>query len=359
MSCLDWSPSPEAPATPSANGLGSRAYRNCALALVLVAPLFALHLRAQENTGNSAPLGFAPFGFRCGMTPEQVDGSAGKGTAKESPGGLVQLTTAPYPDPVFHSYSLVLAPKRGVVMINALGFNPGAAQEAGLRAAFTSVRDQLSKIYGAPAQDLDLAGNATFWVLGEQNAAPDPGPRHWAAVWNLSPPLKEHIQGIVLDAEQASGYFFLSYECAGIESVPEQVKTAALSQSAVPMAFLPRTSPHIEDAPRAVTVGHQVRYEVTANYYGVKVPVDVAYLDAAGATVKVHAQVPWSFTFTSQPGQSLSLSASNPIDYGYIRCAIYLDGALLRSDSDWGVGTVEVKANATPAKAVTHAEPSR
>ena len=335
--------------------LAAEAWRTLLLGIVVLTPLFAFSLRAQDNT---ALLDSAPFGFRCGMSAEQVIGSVGKAAVKESPGGLLQLVTAVKPNSAFASYSLLIVPKRGVVMINALGFNAGSSKGADLHGAFASAQDGLTRIYGAPAQSLDLAGDATFWVVGAKAAPSEAGPRHWAAVWNLRPPSKELVQGIVLDAEQASGFFFLSYECAAIEGISEQLKDAALSQTAVRTAFLPTTSPPIETAP-ATAAEHQVRYEVTATYYGLKLPVDIAYRDAAGKTVKVSSQVPWTLTFAAQPGQPLSLSAANTIDYGYIRCAIYLDGVLLKKDSDWGVGTVEVKANAVPARAVTHTEPSR
>jgi hypothetical protein len=290
------------------------------------------------------------------MTGPQIIRLVGKTAVKESPEGLLELATAARPDSVFVSYSLVVTPKQGVVMINALGFNANATPGADLHHAFTGLRDRLYGIYGAPDQNLDLAGNATFAVFGGENAAADSGPRHWVAVWNLRPPLRQHIQGVVLDAEQASGFFFLSYQCAGIEAVSEKVKVSALSQAAVPTAFLPTSSPPAEAAPAAADTststpgtGHQVLYKVTTTY--ITVPVDITYRNAAGETQKAHAKAPWTFTFTGQPGQALSLSVSDPIDYGYIECAIYVDGVLLSWDKDWGVGTISAQGKVPPDRA--------
>ena len=218
------------------------------LAFVVLPLLFAFNLRAEDP---AAGLDSAPFGFRCGMTGPQVIRLVGRTAVKKSPEGFLELATAAKPDSVFVSYSLVVSPKHGVVMINALGFNANASPDADLHHAFIDLRERLYGIYGAPDQNLDLIGNSSFAVFGGENAAADPGPRHWVAVWNLMPPPRQHIQGIVLDAEQASGFFFLSYQCAGIEGVSEKVKVSALSQSSVPTAFVPTSSPPAMAAPAA------------------------------------------------------------------------------------------------------------
>jgi hypothetical protein len=327
------------------------------LAFVVLPLLFAFNLRAEDP---AAGLDSAPFGFRCGMTGPQVIRLVGRTAVKKSPEGFLELATAAKPDSVFVSYSLVVSPKHGVVMINALGFNANASPDADLHHAFIDLRERLYGIYGAPDQNLDLIGNSSFAVFGGENAAADPGPRHWVAVWNLMPPPRQHIQGIVLDAEQASGFFFLSYQCAGIEGVSEKVKVSALSQSSVPTAFVPTSSPPAMAAPAVAgtstsasastpETGHQVLYKVTTTY--IKVPVDITYRDAAGETQKVQAKAPWTFTFTGQPGQALSLSVSDPIDYGYIECAIYLDGVLLSWNKDWGVGTISAQGKVPPDRA--------
>src|ERR1022692_499801 len=219
--------------------------------LAVLPMLFAPSLFAQ---GGEAVLGASPFGFQCGMTAEQVKGIAGKTTLEEPLGGLkkLELNAVPHPHSAFVSYSLIITPEQGVVMINAKGFNPGPSPSAELRDAFADIQGVLSNIYGKPIQNLDLSGDDAFSILG-QTAAVSSGPRHWAAVWDLRPPLPNLIQSIVINAEQASKFFYLSYECNGIEGISDSTKAAVLAQASVPTAFLPTARHYTPKANTAVT----------------------------------------------------------------------------------------------------------
>lgn len=237
------------------------------LALCLLCAVQSRRTTAQTPTRPSAGstpaagadpiLGFQPFGLQCGMTAEQVIRIAGTAGVKQSPGGVLELTSTPHPHSGFVSYSAAATPKQGVVMINARGFNASASATAELHDTFIDIRETLSRIYGAPSQSLDLSAGATFWVMGTEKKAGNSGPRHWAAVWDLRPPYPRHIQSIILDAEQGSKFFLLSYECDGIEGVSKSAKAAAVAQTSVPTAFLPTPNPHLTAAGPVTRSGAQ------------------------------------------------------------------------------------------------------
>jgi len=314
--------------------------------LAVLPTLFASSLLAQ---GGEAVLGANPFGFQCGMTAEQVKGMAGKSTLEEPLGGLkkLELTTAPHPHSAFVSYSLIVTPEQGVVMINAKGFNPGSSSAAELRDVFADIQGALSRIYGKPTQNLDLSGDDAFWIVGQ--TAVSSSPRHWAAVWDVTRPSRNHLQSIILNAEQASNYFFLSYECDGIEGISDSTKAAVLDQTSAPTAFLPtarRSTPKanavVTATPTSITprTGHQIQYKVEGSYTKI---ASLTYRNATGGTDQITVALPWTLTFTALPGQFVYLSAQNKQDYGSIECFIYLDDVPVKravANTEYGIATV-------------------
>ena len=97
----------------------------------MLAALPTLVVPSLLAQGGEAILGANPFGFRCGMTAEQVVDLVGKDAVKEAPDdvpaalrerGFRSLRTAmaPQPYPAFGSYSLIVSPQQGVAEITAV-----------------------------------------------------------------------------------------------------------------------------------------------------------------------------------------------------------------------------------------------
>jgi hypothetical protein len=90
--------------------------------------------------------------------------------------------------------------------------------------------------------------------------------------------------------------------------------------------------------PALPRTGHLIEYKVEGAY-----SASLTYRNATGGTDQMTVKLPWTFTFTGQPGQFAYLSAQNTEDWGSIECTILLDGIPVRranANSPYGIASV-------------------
>jgi len=73
-----------------------------------------------------------------------------------------------------------------------------------------------------------------------------------------------------------------------------------------------------------------VEYEVCGSAY----TVDVTYENSAGTTSREYGVgVPWSYSFSADPGDYVYISAQNTGSYGSVTVAIWVDGEIYEAET--------------------------
>jgi hypothetical protein len=255
--------------------------------------------------GEAGILSPSPFGFRFGMTAEQIIGLVGRNAVAETKGDVLVLTTAPRPHAAFDSYTLIISPETGLLWIEGHR-NHAKTDRTGVEThdAFVEIRDAIGVRFGPPALVSSLMDR---WEEGKSGL-----PRGMRAI-------------VVVGSE------LLSYESDGL---------AAYLASKKPIASGPKSTEH------------QVRYSVTGSSTGNYVQrASLTYRNASGGTDQMTVALPWSMTFTVQPRQFVYLSAQNTDDFGSLECIIYLDDVpVKRAASNTAYGIATVSGTIPPAK---------
>jgi hypothetical protein len=171
----------------------------------------------------TTPTNSGPFGLEFGMTREQIVKLVGQDAVKhlkDEPDDVLKLSTAPTPHPDFAEYSLIISPERGLVCITASGKAIQTTRYGeGLKAAFTEIRDALSRTYGAPTVTFDflepgsLRNEPQDWMTGLLK-----NERELISLWNFKIPYPKHITSIFLKATALSmdeGTLELTYPFEG------------------------------------------------------------------------------------------------------------------------------------------------
>jgi hypothetical protein len=106
-----------------------------------------------------------PFGFRAGMTRDQILNLVGKGAvvAADTKDDALALNTAPKPHSAFEEYVLTIAPQGGLVRVTAVGKNISTSvYGAELHSQFVDIRDAIAATYGTP-KTYDYLKSGSIW----------------------------------------------------------------------------------------------------------------------------------------------------------------------------------------------------
>ncbi|MGE5570922.1 MAG: hypothetical protein ACM3S5_17955 [Rhodospirillales bacterium] len=198
------------------------------LAALLTAGCMIAHAQATSTSQG-------PFGFRPGMTRDEVIRLVGTGVVEktEDPDDLL-LKTAPRPHSSFENYLLTFSRDRGLVWLKAIGRNIRTSSYGNeLQVEFRAVREAISGNYGeAKTYDFLRAGSIwdepRDWMMGLLRKE-----RILTAYWLDRSRLSNHVQGIRLEAKALStgqGYLVLTYEFEGWN---EYIATKKAEESSV------------------------------------------------------------------------------------------------------------------------------
>jgi hypothetical protein len=107
--------------------------------------------------GGPTPDASATFGFFAGETREQIIAAVGKDNILKQSGDILEVASAPRPDPNFETFLLIVAPKQGLVKLIATGKDiDGDAAGHQMKLQFAALKTDLSKGYGEPSDNFDF-----------------------------------------------------------------------------------------------------------------------------------------------------------------------------------------------------------
>lgn len=170
---------------------------------------------------SGSALAEGPFGLRMGMTLEEVGSNP-----EQVRNGLYKYSTVPQPHSGFEAYILKFAPSTGLCWIKAVGVNiQDSAYGTALRSGFSSLKEQLSRVYGQP-RDMDFLMPGSIWdeprdymmALLRQE-------RVLGAIWELDGERNLQQVGLIASALRRDvGYLSLEYSFTNKDACDEELK---------------------------------------------------------------------------------------------------------------------------------------
>lgn len=170
-----------------------------------------------------------PFGFKMGMTQNQVIALVGKDAIKEEKEGVLTLSTAPKPYPDFTEYLLVFSPKQGLLKVGAVTKEMNSDDEGDqLRDEFNKIVAAVANKYGKP-QMTDFIRNQDeadqkFWMMSLLDKE-----RTLEADWNYKKSRGGNTEtGISVEVNPisiSSGLIFIGYEFPGWNAYVDSKQT--------------------------------------------------------------------------------------------------------------------------------------
>jgi hypothetical protein len=165
-------------------------------------------------------LGVNTFGFYAGETKQQIVAAIGQAAVLKTDGDILEVNAAPKPDPNFDTFLLIVAPKQGLVKLIATGKDiEDDASGKLIRAQFTSLKADLSKLYGDPGDVFDFINSkSTLKGPNQFMIALTKTERSLSAYWTKKD-FGNQITSISLEGQglgDDKGYLSLEYEFAGI-----------------------------------------------------------------------------------------------------------------------------------------------
>jgi hypothetical protein len=163
-----------------------------------------------------------PFGFKEGMSKEQIFAIVGKTAVKQDKDDILILTTAPKPHPEFESYLVCIYRATGITKVSGMSVTVstnGYGEE--LRSKFSAYETALTTKYGKPTHTYDFLRTGSIWnEPREYMMGLLKNERTLAAVWELLPGLNIVEQADALSQE--SGYVKVTYEFPSFAAWKEQ-----------------------------------------------------------------------------------------------------------------------------------------
>jgi len=192
-------------------------------ALCVSTPLHAQAAPAPQAITLAPPpesLGTNTFGFYAGETKQQIIAAIGQAAVLKTDGDILEINAAPKPDPNFDTFLLIVAPKQGLVKLIATGkdIEDDAAGKL-MRAQFTSLKADLTKLYGEPGDVFDFINSkSTLKGPNQFMISLTKTERSLSAYWTKKD-FGNQITSISLEGQglgDDKGYLSLEYEFAGI-----------------------------------------------------------------------------------------------------------------------------------------------
>jgi len=128
-----------------------------------------------------------PFGFKLGMTKEQIVAALGADAVQKDDGDTLILSKAPKPHPDFSFYLVCVSPSKGFAKVRAVSHEIESNSFGGaIKEKFQETKTALAGKYGKPAQVADglLSGSIwnepEDWMMGLANEE-----RLLSAMWKL------------------------------------------------------------------------------------------------------------------------------------------------------------------------------
>jgi len=191
-------------------------------ALCSSTPLQAQASAPQAITLPPAPdsLGVNTFGFYAGETKQQIIAAIGQAALLKTDGDILEVNAAPKPDPNFDTFLLIVAPKQGLVKLIATGKDIEDDPSGKLmRAQFTALKADLTKLYGEPGDVFDFINSkSTLKAPNQFMIALTKTERSLSAYWTKKD-FGNQITSISLEGNglgDDKGYLSLEFEFAGI-----------------------------------------------------------------------------------------------------------------------------------------------
>lgn len=185
-----------------------------ALLLSLTAiPLLATVTRAQQASRAE------PFGFRQGMTREEIIDSVGADSVIIDDGDVLVLSSAPKSDPDFPIYAVCVSAESGIAKV--VGMSEGITTNSygeSLRNAFVQLRLASEAHYGKPMAVFDFLKTGSIWKQpNDWMAGLLENDRMLLALWAEDP------QGVSVAEEARAispefGYVTITYEFLNFRS---------------------------------------------------------------------------------------------------------------------------------------------
>jgi hypothetical protein len=165
-------------------------------------------------------LGVNTFGFYAGETKKQIIAAIGQAAILKTDGDILEINAAPKPDPNFDTFLLIVAPKQGLVKLIATGKDiEEDASGKLMRAQFTALKADLTKLYGEPGDVFDFINSkSTLKGPNQFMIALTKTERSLSAYWTKKN-FGNQITSISLEGQglgDDKGYLSLEYEFAGI-----------------------------------------------------------------------------------------------------------------------------------------------
>ncbi|TVQ98050.1 MAG: hypothetical protein EA399_11535 [Desulfovibrionales bacterium] len=163
-----------------------------------------------------------PFGLRMGMSLDEVGASP-----EEVRHGLYKFTSVPRPHSGFEAYILKFAPSTGLCWIKAVGVNiQDNAYGTALRSGFSTLKEQLSTVYGQP-RDMDFLMPGSIWdEPREYMMALLRKERVLGAIWDLDGERNLRQVGLIASALRRDvGYLSLEYSFTNKDACDEELQS--------------------------------------------------------------------------------------------------------------------------------------
>jgi hypothetical protein len=166
-----------------------------------------------------APDGAATFGFYAGETREQIIAAIGKAAILKQDGDILEVSTAPKPDPNFDNYLLIVGKKQGLVKLIATGKDieddPSGRQ---MKVQFGAFKSELTKSYGDPSDTFDFVdAKSNLKGSGQFMMALTKTERTLAVYWTKKD-FGNNITSVSVEGNglgNDKGYLSIEYEFAG------------------------------------------------------------------------------------------------------------------------------------------------
>jgi hypothetical protein len=175
---------------------------------------------AAQTPASAAAPGANTFGFYAGETKQQIIAAIGQAAVIQTKGDILEVNAAPLPNPAFDTFLLIVGPRQGLVKLIATGKDveddPAGKQ---IKAQFTTLKADLSKLYGEPGDVFDFI-NAKSTLKGPNQfmIALTKTERSLSAYWTKKD-FGSQITSISLEGNglgDDKGYLSLEFEFSGI-----------------------------------------------------------------------------------------------------------------------------------------------
>jgi hypothetical protein len=139
----------------------------------------------------TAPQQVEPFGFKGGMTKEQITGALGE-SVQQDKGDVLLLTSAPKPHPDFKYYFVCVSPSKGLAKVSAVSMDiESNSFGVALKEKFEETLKALENKYGKATKVVERVREGSIWnepedwMMGLANKERMLG-AHWGHVAGVS-----------------------------------------------------------------------------------------------------------------------------------------------------------------------------